>query len=240
MADNVDTPGVEEPASSPASEATVDNAAKLSELVKEVIANELKPIKGEISGLYSRQDKDRNTLSEFMDEFKKLKADGLTDDAAHVAAEATIKTREQSNKQAEVINALAEKFLDEPSTQPAGSGTSGAIEAVDAIKMLDEYNVSANSPEFLELLRKGTDKLSVERFILDNVKPKPGASPAGIATSAAVSQRAADSDIEELTDEYIKNYSVALEENNREKATNIRREYRKKGVNVDRVRWEVS
>lgn len=148
-----------QPSASPQAGGSVaGNAAELSQLVKAAIAEELKPIKGEISGLYSRQDKDRNAFSEFMAEFKKQKAKGLSDEDAETAAQSSLVEREKQTKRDQIIDKLAEQYLNSSSAQPAGNGTSGADATA---KVLKEAQLDANTPEVIDLIRQyGNDPVS--------------------------------------------------------------------------------
>ena len=140
-------------ASAPTGKPVEGTAEELSKLVKSVIAEELKPIKGEISGLYSRQDKDRNQLREFMDEFKKVKAEGKTDEEAEVIAQRNIAEREKQSKRDQVIDALAERFLGTPSTPSAGNGASGAVNPAQEIAK--KYNLDMNDKDYADAVKSG-------------------------------------------------------------------------------------
>lgn len=105
--------------------------AQLLEIVAG-LANEVKSLKSNISGIYSRQDKDRNQLRDFMDDFKQFKAGGMTDDAAYTAAE--------SNQTARTLVQRLEK-LESLVTQPTGNG------AVDAAKVIATAGLDVNDPK---------------------------------------------------------------------------------------------
>lgn len=116
----------------------VEDAETLSRLVegvvKNVLSEELKPIKGEISGLYSRQDKDRNAFSEFMAEYKKQKAKGLNDEAAEIAANNALDERKKATRRDQLIEAVAKKLgLD--SEQPVGNGEQEAVSVAEVVKL---------------------------------------------------------------------------------------------------------
>jgi len=229
MADktNVDTEGAGESVNPPVSdEAVAVTAAQVSEIVEKA----LKPIQGDIGGLYSRQDKDRDTYGDLLDEFKRQKEAGLDDNAAEAKAQATIADRVRQQKTDKVLEKLSLQLSTSPSAQSADNGTSGAIEAADAISMLEEYKIPANSPEFLDVLRKGATKESVEQFILGQVKPAPVASEAGIATSAASGVATQQQSVADLKDEY----AAKVRENsgNRTVIASLRQEYAEKGVDV--------
>lgn len=105
-------------ANSPVSgQSVAGNADQLAELVKE-----LKTIRSEISGLYSRQDKDRNKFSEFESDYKKFKEGGMSEGAAYDAAIGSRKPETDLEKR---VNELYEKIAQ----------SSGKME-VDAAKLL--------------------------------------------------------------------------------------------------------
>ena len=141
---NVGSPGEGGDANpAPSGESVDGNAGQLSDLVKEAISEALKPIKGEISGLYSRQDRDRNQFREFMDEFKKFKANGLSDSEAEAAAQNALGEKEQTERRNQVLDKLAERFLNTPSPQSPGKGVSGAV---DAAKVISEHGLNMSDP----------------------------------------------------------------------------------------------
>ena len=147
---NVDPAGAGGVANPPASSGAVDgNAELLSKLVKEAIAAELKPIKGDISGLYSRQDKDRNAFREFMDEYNKQKGKGLSDAEAFSATESALGEREQTAKKDKMIEEIYQKFVGPSSTPTPGTGASGAV---DAAKVVAEYGLDLKDPQVALLL----------------------------------------------------------------------------------------
>lgn len=97
--------------------------------IGEMIDDRLKPIKGEIGGIYSRQDKDRNQFRQFMDEYNKQKGKGLSDGDAFSAAETALSEQESAAKKDKMIEEIYQKFVVGSSPQPAGNGASGAVDA---------------------------------------------------------------------------------------------------------------
>ncbi len=139
------------PASTQAGAPVAGQAAELSKLVRDVLAEELKPIKGEISGLYSRQDKDRNAFSEFMAEFKKQKAKGLSDEDAESAAQGNLAEREKQTRRDQVFDKLAEMYLGPSSPTAAGTGATGTAETA---RVIEKAGLDANSAEVIELIKQ--------------------------------------------------------------------------------------
>lgn len=129
----------------PVSPKTVDDAETLSKLVRSVVEDAIKPIKAEIGGIYSRQDKDRNQFSEFMAEFKKHKRDGLNDEEAERAANVSLEEKTKEARKDALIEAMARKLgLDSP--PPVGNGKG---EAVDVAKVLSETGLDQTDPEVI-------------------------------------------------------------------------------------------
>jgi len=150
---NVDAVGAGGTTNPPVSKQSVEGAEQLSGLVKsvvrEVLTEELKPIKGDISGLYSRQDKQNNTFSELLDEFKTQKANGLSDADAQTAAEKNVADKQRQEKRDAIIDKLAEQMLNPSSAQPAGNSASG-VDA--AAKVLEELKLDAKDAEVAKKL----------------------------------------------------------------------------------------
>lgn len=201
---NVDTSGVDGATSPSASKSPVEGAEQLSGLVrsvvKEVMAEELKPIKGDISGLYSRQDKDRNANREFMDEYRKQMANGLSDKDAEDAAHNALNQREAQAEEKRMLAEVYAKVVGKPSTQPAGNGVSGA----DArARLIDDLKIDANSPDVLRLL---ADEPDVVKFAakLGEIKGRAGQhapDPANAPALQGTSSRG-DKSPEQLMKEY--------------------------------------
>jgi hypothetical protein len=179
QSDGAGAGGETNPPASPSAGTTVAVDAKtLSELV-----NTVKTLKGEIGGIYSRQDKDRNAFREFMDEYQKQKANNLSDTEAFTATENAIKQRAEAMEEKELLRKIADKVLGSPSTQAAGNGASGA--SVEAAAELEKYGL-AKDPDALELIRVNAPKDKVKDFILEKLAPKQPPSPAGLTQSAAL------------------------------------------------------
>lgn len=204
--DSAGAGGDTNPPASPSTGGTVAvDAKQLSELVKQAIAEELKPVKGEISGLYSRQDKDRNQFREFMDEFQKQKANNLSDAEAFTATENALKQKSEVQEDKELLRKIAEKVLGSSSPESAGTGAGGAD--VQAVAELGKYKIDPNSAEAVALLRS-MDKLNplekevkLKTFILDQLAPKKPPSPADLVQSAAAGGASKPKDVAALQEE---------------------------------------
>ena len=179
------------PSASPQTGATVAvTPAQLSKLVEDGIEKALKPVKGEISGLYSRQDKDRNAFSEFMAEFKKQKKTGMSDDEAETAATAALSEREKAAKRDKAIDTILERFGDPASAAPAGNVQSGTE---DQAKVISAYQLDANDAEVIANMKlQGAEfKAAIADLAFRRATKQP-ASPSGATTLTSAPARAAD------------------------------------------------
>lgn len=188
-AEGITNPNVSKEGGSPVA---VD-ADALSRLVKDAIAAELKPIKGEISGIYSRQDKDRNALREFMDEVKKQQANGLSENDAIDAAQNALNERAETVAEKKMIREIHAKLFGSSSTQPAGNGPSGAEQA----QIISEYKLDGNDPEVIAAYSLSGDSFRAK--IADIAYRRATKQPASIASvpaaSVSPSQGGADTNV---------------------------------------------
>jgi len=223
---NVDSEGAGGATNPPVSSTPVEgNAVEMSKLVKQVVDEALKPIKGDISGLYSRQDKDRNELGEFMAEFKKQKGKGLDDEAAEIAAQNVFKEREEREQERAWREAVSRK-LGLVSNADAGNEGNGANETA---KVFDEYGISPNDADAVPLLSlQGKDlELALSKLALKRAKQQRDPSEAGSINNQKPTQ---SNDVAALTNNYIKDMKAARGRPSELKR--IREEARKNGVDV--------
>ena len=182
------------------SQTPVADADALSKLVKSAVDDALKPIKGEISGIYSRQDKDRNAFSEFMAEFKKQKAKGLDDDAAETAANSVLEKQKKEQKRDELLELVAKKLgLDSPS--PVGNGNGGTV---DMAKVVSDYGLKADDPDVIAAFgnRSFTDEKDARLATLEfaykkATKPQPSDADKATSISAPLSTQLSVTDVNE-------------------------------------------
>lgn len=151
---NVDEHGAQAANPGVSGKSVENETLQLSELVKEI-----KSIKSEISGIYSRQDKDRNQFREFMDDFQRFKAGGMTDEAAYRAAE--------SGQNAKVLEKRLEE-LEKKFTSPTGNGT------VDAVKVIQSAGLDMEDPRVKVLAgRSYANDMELYAAIGQHVATKP-------------------------------------------------------------------
>ena len=140
--------GSDAPTPQPSTEPTkpvAGDAAQLPglvEAVRKVVAEELKPVKGEISGIYSRQDKDRNAFREFMDEYKKQKASGKSDADAEVAAQNALTERAEAVAEKQMLKDIHAKLF---GSSPAGNG------ADEVAQIISQYHLDEKDPSVAKL-----------------------------------------------------------------------------------------
>ena len=240
QSDGAGAGGETNPPVSPSAGGTVAvDANTLSKLVKAAIADELKPIKGEISGMYSRQDKDRNAFREFMDEVKKQQANGLSEDQAFTAAQGEITSRAEAAAEKVMLKEIHAKLFGSSSDQAAGTGV---IEAdVEATAELQRYGLNQNEPDAIELLRslanlsKEAKEAKVNKFILGKVAPHQPPSPAGFTQAPAVGTNSPSANAQ------VENYKKEMiaARSNKSLAKGIKQKYEQMGVPVDGVVFSV-
>lgn len=204
---------------------------RLAKIVKSVLAEELKPIKGDIGGLYSRQDKQQNAFGDFLKEFNKAKAGGLSDQDAQVQAENTLQGREQQAKREKAIDLVLERFGNDSSTSAAGTGTSGADEAS---KVFAKYEVDLNDPAAVGFLSlKGADLVDAVASYKVNKLKQPTLDSSAAGSLQGGSQNNRPPSLEKMTEEY-KTKMIAAR-GNKNLLSSIREDYKKKGVDVYNV-----
>ena len=233
---NVDPAGAGGVANPPASSGAVDGNAELLSKLVEAIDERLKPIKGEIGGLYSRQDKDRNAFREFMDEYNKQKGKGLNDNEAYNAAESALTEREKQAKKDQMIEEIYQKFVGSSSPPTPGTGAGGAV---DAAKVFEEYKLDLKDPQVA--LALGNRYESVEQAELAAARlikakqtaPSPNAAQQPADTSGVPKPQ----DATGLRAEYIQKVTAARGNKSIIKA--LQAQYKERGVDVGNIDFRV-
>lgn len=208
------------------------DVAKLVEAIgpalAKIVDEKLAPVKGEISAIYSREDKDRNKFSEFLAEFHAQKSTGLTDAQATDAAVASLTKRAtEAEREAKLEKAIDILLGQQAPVKTAGNG---ADEATDVAAILAEYGLSDSDPAVAPLLKYEGDTLRAKVADLAykrTLQPKASASgassmPAGGATGKP--------DLETLAKRY--EAEVRPFRGNAEKVSEIQARYRKQGLMV--------
>lgn len=221
--DNLDQNGADgSPSQSVSSEqsGSIKDSDQLSKLLKAEIAEALKPVLSEVRGVQGRQDKDRTAFREFMDEFKKQKAKGLSDDQAEVAAESSIKERTEAQSDKVLLRQIAEKVL---GTSPAGNGVAVTANVVDVLKQFPDLD--ANDPDVIAnvLSQNDADKaeLAASRLIRKRAsQPSPSAASPVIGTPSQPANL-----MDEFNQKAKSVRGMAL--------IDLKMEYRKKGLDIN-------
>ena len=224
----------------PVSKSPVEDAETLSRLVKQVISEELKPIKGDISGLYSRQDKDRKAFGEFLDEFKRQKATGLSDEAAETAAQNVLSEREKVARRDKVIDQLAERFLNESPGQIAGNDSNRAVKPAEVFTRIEQAMQFDDNDVAVAAVKKAyagdplemISQLAQLKITQANIKP---AGPAGaLPPSGGIGGSREKKSTEQLEADYqkeIRNIAATMRGDQKIQAiTNLKARYREAGL----------
>lgn len=227
---DVDTTGAGGKTNPPVSKVPVAGEdERLAKIVRGVLAEELKPIKGDIGGLYSRQDKQQNAFSDFLKEFNKAKASGLSDQDAQTQAESTLQDREKQLKREKALDLVLEKFgNDLPAT---AAGTSQSV-TDEASQVFAKYKVDMNDPGAVDFLSlKGAElKAAVADYAF--TKQNQPALDSSAATSLG-SSPAPKVGVEGLTQKYQEDMKKAR--GNKSLLKSIKDTARKNGVPVDSI-----
>ena len=195
------------------------------------IKKALELTRSELKGLQSRQDKETNEVQRFMGEVKKRMAKGMSLEEAEQAVVAD----EQAAKKDDLLFKIAQKVgvLDSPSDKPAGNGQTPTF---DVASTLSKYELEANDPEVIERILRGNFKtpedaeLAALRLAYQRAKPNQ---PSPSAAPTQVGKPIAPAGLDELTKQYQKDMLAAR--GNRTKLSDLREEYKKKGVDVYNV-----
>ena len=120
---------------------------------------------------------------------------------------------------------------------PRDDGSSGKQAVEDALAELKKYDLTANDPAFIEILRgsySSRDALDakVQRYIIGKITPQKPVNTADVVQSAARGGTQ-DKSVETLTSEYITNMRAAR--GDKTKLMSLKEEYKKKGVDVYNV-----
>lgn len=232
--DNLEQNGADgSPSQSVSSEqgGSIKDSDQLSKLLKAEIAEALKPVLSEVRGVQGRQDKDRTAFREFMDEFKKQKAKGLSDDQAEVAAESSIKERTEAQSDKVLLRQIAAKVL---GVSPAGNGVTVNANVVEVLKQFPELD--ANDPDVISKVLSLTDakeaELAIHRLVRQRSNPTPVSASAASPVQGTPNR---STGVEELTKQYKQAMQAA--KGKPSELRSIKDEYLKKGVDIYNVNF---
>lgn len=185
---------------SPENGGSIKDANELSKLLKAEIAEALKPVLSEVRGVQGRQDKDRTAMREFMDEFNKGKAKGLSDDAAEAAATRSISERKEAESDKLLIRQIAEKL----GLSSAGNGATPDAGVVDTVKVFSERGLDLKDPQVaMEASKKYASPADAELAaykLRDRLAATPTHNPAQDAS--IVGKQLSPQNVDALTKQY--------------------------------------
>jgi hypothetical protein len=113
---NVDNSNSEDAAGTPnqtvpsGENGSIKDADQLAKILDAKLAEALKPVLAEVRGVQGRQDKDRKGFQEFLDEYRKQKAKGLSDTDAENAAEHSLKEKAETQSDKLLLRQIADKL----------------------------------------------------------------------------------------------------------------------------------
>jgi hypothetical protein len=211
------TGGAEQPTSQP-SGGQGQQLSDVSALVKQV-----QELQKEIRGLQKGTDKRLERQDSNIKRILELKEQGLSE--TQIQRELWIDSQIQGQ--------------DAPPPTPVGNGkeTGQAPDVSSAFKTVEEYGLSTNDPDFLNLIRSGKyGNQEVNQYILGKVKPTPPASPAGVVQAPATGGATPESP-ERLKADYIKEMTEAR--GRRDLGKLVQEKYRKLGLDLGSVDFRV-
>ena len=200
-----------------------------AEEVAKLLDAKLKPILDEVRGVQGRQDQDRKALREFLGEYQKQKAKGLSDSEAENAAVTSIKERTEAQTDKELLRKIAEKVLG-----PSFAGNEPPIHA----NIVQQYSLDANDPDVIANVLSQTDPKDAEiaaARLVNRRKAQPGMSASAASTIA--STPAPPANVDSLTKQYQE--KVLAARGNKSLIKGLKAEYAQKGVPVDQVNFTV-
>lgn len=216
-----------QPAVSAQSGGSISDASELVKLLESKLDEKLKPVLAEVRGVQGRQDKDRSAFREFMDEFKKQKARGLSDNEAEDAAHVSIQQKTEAQSDKELLRKIAEKVLG-----PSGSGTPATPE-VKVVEVLKQYpDLDANDPDVVAKVLTLTDPKEAELAALRLLRQRTSA-PSISAAPTAQGQPSKPAGEAEQLNKY--RQEMLSNRGKPQVLSEIKEKYRKAGVPVDNV-----
>jgi hypothetical protein len=169
-------------------------SSEMAQLLKSQIAEALKPVLAEVRGVQGKQDKAQKGFQEFLDEYERQKAKGLSNSEAGIAAETSIKERTEAQTDKELLRKIAETVLG-----PSFAGNEPPAHA----DIVSSYGLDANDPEVIQAVLSQTDSKDAELAaarLLRKRQTQPSTSPT--AASTIIATPPAPAGKEALTKQY--------------------------------------
>jgi len=207
---------------------SISDADALVKLLESKISEQLKPVLAEVRGVQGRQDKDRTAFREFMDEFKKFKGKGLSDNDAEVAANASLQEKAEAQADKELLRKIAEKVLGSPA-----SGTRATPDA-EVVAVLQNYpELDANDPDVVTKVLSLTDAKEAELAALKLVRQRTSKQPSISAAPPAAGTPARPASDAELISKY--RQEMLSNRGKPQALAAIKEKYLREGVPIDNV-----
>lgn len=207
---------------------SISDAETLVKLLESKLDEKLKPVLAEVRGVQGRQDKDRTAFREFMDEFKKFKGKGLSDNEAEVAATASLQEKSEAQSDKELLRKIAEKVLGAPA-----SGTRASADA-EVVAVLQQFpELDANDPDVLTKVLSLTDPKEAELAALRLARQRASKTPSISAAPPAQGAPAKPAGEAELLEKY--RQEMLANRGKPAMLNTIKNKYRKEGVPIDNV-----
>ncbi len=200
---------------------SISNANELVKLLESKISEQLKPLAAEVRGVQGRQDKDRTAFREFMDEFKKFKGKGLSDNEAEAAATNSLQEKADAQSDKELLRKIAEKVLGSPADGNRANPSANVIEVLRSFPELD-----ANDPDVVTKVLSLTDEKEAELAALRMLRSRSQSAPSPSAAGMAVNTPPPPAD---LMSQYQKQ-SQGLRGN---ELIELKMQYRRKGLDIN-------
>lgn len=199
-----------------------DAESKLAQLLDAKLEQALKPVFAEIRGVQGKEDRNSKAFKEFLDEYKKQKATGLSDTEAESAAVSSIAERTEVQKDKDLLRQIAEKVL---GSSPDGNGTKAHADIVKS------YGFEATDPDVIRDVLSQTDPKDAEIAALRlTIKRQNVTPPSPSAASTATSKPTPPANVEQLTQKYVT--EVRNARGNKTLITSLREKYKNEGVDV--------
>lgn len=195
------------------------------------VLNKLDTLEREFRGLQSRQDKDRNSHRDFLDEFNRFKSSGMNEADAVDAANKSLGDKEATERRNQLIDKLLAKEANSSSQAGVGS-TPNVSESYS--KVLTELELSPTDPSVIDLIRKGHTDLN---FAVEAGKLARKRASAPIPTQAqglaSTGSPVPDKSMDAMVVEY--KQKVLANRGNKRAIESVKAEYEAKGVPIGQI-----
>jgi hypothetical protein len=193
------------------------------------VEGRFKAVEGNLSGIYSRQDKDRNVLQEVLDEFNALRGAGVPEAQARSEAEKRVRAREVEEGRAARLDSALEWIEQQKLLQAGKKVEAGATE--ELVKVLAEYGLDEKDPAVVPFFgMQGAElKAAVADLAFQRSKTsKKTTTTAGMRAGGETTTETPD--VDKLTAKYLE--EVEPLRGNIIGVSQVQSKYRKLGLNI--------